>query len=209
MVFVSERPEGYGGRDIWISYKSGENWGAPQNLGANVNTAYDESAPYLADNDTIFYFYSTDPSGYGGGDIWYCPMSGGVPGARVNIGPPINSSSDECCPLPSKDGDYFYFCSSRNGGYGGLDAWISENNGGTWGTPYNAGDDVNSPGSDCPRWISDDGDTIVLTSTAPGGYGNADLYYTAKVGGAFGVPVNLGAVINSSAHELGAGVCGQ
>jgi hypothetical protein len=69
MIFVSDRPGGYGAGDIWISYKSGENWGTPQNLGGSANSGYNESAPYLAENDTKLYFLSMDPSGYGNGDI--------------------------------------------------------------------------------------------------------------------------------------------
>jgi len=205
MIFVSDRPGGYGAGDIWISYESGGDWGTPQNLGANTNTVYGESAPYLAENDTKLYFLSMDPSGEGNGDIWYCPMSGGVPGAKVNLGTPINTSNIECCPLPSKDGNYFYFCSFRSGGYGDMDVWVSENDGGTWGTPYNAGGDINSSSTDCPRWISDDGNTIVISSTASGGFGNADLYYSTKAGGTFGVPTNFGSVINTSAAEWGPG----
>ncbi len=205
MIFVSDRPGGYGAGDIWISYKDGSNWGAPQNLGSNVNTVYGESAPYLAENDTKLYFLSMDPGGYGNGDIWYCPMSGGVPGPKANLGPPINSSNIECCPLPSKDGDFFYFCSFRSGGYGDMDIWISEDESGTWGTPYNAGGDVNTSSTDCPRWISDDGNTILISSTGPGGYGNADLYHSTKNGGLFGVPTNFGPMVNTSAPEWGAG----
>jgi len=199
MVFVSDRPGGYGTGDIWISYKSGQDWGTPQNLGANVNTGYGESAPYLAENDTKLYFLSMDPAGYGNGDIWYCPISGGVPGGKINLGPSINSTNVECCPLPSKDGNFFYFCSFRSGGYGDMDIWVSEDDGGAWGTPYNAGGDVNTSSTDCPRWISDDGDTIVISSTASGGYGNADLYHSTKAGGVFGVPTNFGPVVNTSA----------
>lgn len=205
MVFVSTRPGGCGSSDLWISFREGGEWGQPVNLGAGVNTAWGESAPYLAEGDTRLYFLSMDPAGFGGGDIWYCPISEGVPGARVHMGAPINSAALECCPLPSHDGTRFYFCSTRSGGSGEVDVWISEGSGGVWGTPYNAGSAVNSTGTDCPRWISDDDQTLLICSTGPGGYGGADMYSTGVEGDSLGAVVSLGPVLNSPVNEWGAG----
>ncbi|UCE27199.1 MAG: PD40 domain-containing protein [Candidatus Coatesbacteria bacterium] len=205
MIFVSDRPGGYGGGDLWISYKVGGEWVTPENLSAEVNTGAAESAPYLAENDTILYFASFASGGYGGMDIWSCPLVGGVPGPKTNLGPEINTVNLECCPAVTTDGQTLYFCSDRPGSIGQMDIWVSEKTGDTWGVPYNLGGIVNTAQTDCPRWLSDDGDTLVISSTCVGGYGQADLWYAAKSGDDWNQPVNLGPEINSYAAEWGPG----
>ena len=205
MIFVSDRPEGLGGMDIWISNWTGTEWDTPQNLGSNVNTPHDESAPYLAESDSKLYFMSTDPAGFGGGDIWFCNLTGGVPGLKTNLGSPINGPYYDCCPAITHSGNRFYICSNRTGGIGGIDIWISEWVGSGWDTPFNAGTAVNSTGSDCPRWISDSDEDLVIVSTGPGGFGFADLYFTSVSGDTLGQRTNFGSVINTVYAELGPG----
>ena len=204
MIFVSDRPEGLGGMDIWISFWTGTEWDTPQNLGPNVNTSWDESAPFLADDDTRLYFLSTEPSGLGGGDIWFCDMTGGMPGQKTNMGAPINGPYLDCCPAITHDGNRFYFCSLRPGGFGQIDIWISDWTAEGWGTPFNAGREVNTTGTDCPRWISDSDEDLVIVSTGPGGYGFADLYHANTSGDSLGFRTNFGPVINTAYAELGA-----
>ena len=205
MIFVSDRTEGLGGMDIWISFWTGTEWDTPQNLGPSVNTAYDESAPFLAEGDTKLYFLSTDPSGLGGGDIWFCDLTSGVPGPKTNLGAPINGPYYDCCPVITHSGNRFYVCSDRPGGVGGIDIWISEWTGSGWDVPFNAGMAVNTTGSDCSRWISDSDVDIVLVSTGPGGYGYADLYFASTSGDSLGPKTNFGPVINTVYAELGPG----
>jgi Tol biopolymer transport system component len=205
MIFVSNRPGGFGGYDLWISYKVGGEWEAPENLGAEVNTAAGDSAPYLAENDTVLYFASSGSGGYGDYDIWTCPLAGGVPGTKTNLGPEINAADLDCCPAIASDGQTLYFCSNRAGGSGQLDVWVSEKSGEAWGEPYNMGSIVNTPQTDCPRWLSDDGDTLVIMSTCAGGYGQSDLWYTTRYGDDWAEPINLGPEVNSNAYELGPG----
>jgi len=205
MLFVSDRPEGLGGSDIYITYREGTEWVIPENLGTNVNTPYDESAPFLAENDTRLYFLSIDPAGVGQGDIWYCDINAGIPGTKTNMGSPINSTSNDCCPVMSHNGNRFYICSDRPGGAGSIDIWISDRVGDDWGEPFNAGSAVNTPGSDCPRWISDSDQELVIVSTGPGGYGSADLYTVTASGDTLAGRTNMGPVINSAYMELGPG----
>lgn len=209
MIFVSDRPEGLGGVDIWITYWTGTEWGTPQNLGINVNTSYLESAPFLAEDDTKLYFLSMDPSGQGDGDIWYCDLTGGVPGPKMNMGMSINGPYFECCPVISHDGSRCYFSSTRPGGLGEHDIWISEWDGSGWGTPFSAGTAVNTTGSECLRWISDSDTEVVFVSTGPGGYGFADLYFASTSGDSLGPKTNFGPVINTFYAELGPGFLGN
>ncbi|MFB6320104.1 OmpA family protein [Saccharicrinis sp. FJH54] len=68
LYFVSDKPGGKGGKDIYFSRRSGSYWLAPQNLTA-VNSAGDELFPFVS-SDNIFYFASNGYPGYGGLDVF-------------------------------------------------------------------------------------------------------------------------------------------
>jgi Tol biopolymer transport system component len=206
MIFVSTRAGGFGDSDLWIARRIGGVWQAPQNLGSAVNTATTESAPYLAQGDSTLYFFSRST---GGGDVYMCPLVGGVPGLRANVGSTINSPWLDCCPVVSRDGSRFYICSERPGGCGSGDVWVSHRSGSSWSTPANLGPTVNTAEIDCPRWLSDDGSTMLICSTRAGGIGNADMWITENDGVQWSAPVNLGTPLNSAADELGGWFAGD
>ncbi|HTF18276.1 MAG TPA: OmpA family protein [Chryseolinea sp.] len=71
LLMSVERDDTYGDRDLYVSFsKADSNWTAPLNLGDVVNTAGEESAPFLASDDKTLYFSSNGFSGYGGSDIF-------------------------------------------------------------------------------------------------------------------------------------------
>jgi hypothetical protein len=202
MIFVSTRAGGQGGSDLWISRNVGGQWQQPQNLGPNVNTGSTESAPFLAENDSTLYFLSMST---GGGDIYSAQLVDGVPAPRQALPSPINfSGSIDCCPVLSHDGQRLYICSDRTGTIGSIDLWVSQRSGDTWGTPVNMGPAINTAATDCPRWISDDGSTLLICSTRTDGLGNADMWVTEFDGIAWSAPSNMGEPLNSSAAEWGA-----
>ncbi len=203
MIFVSDRTGGYGQTDLYISYRIGGEWQEPQNMGPNVNSSTMESAPSIAYGDSVLYFASFAAGGQGGMDIWYCPLENGVAGPKVNMGSEINGGALDCCPVLSPDGMSFYICSDRAGGFGEMDVWGFDWEGEGWGPAYNLGRDVNSAATDCPRWITADGHTLLLSTTRSGGLGSSDLWYTEWSGTAWRPVVNLGPPINSSAEEWG------
>ncbi len=204
MIFVSDRPGGHGSSDIYITHSEGGAWQSPQNLGPQVNTAYGESAPFLAAGDSVLYFMSLMPGGLGGGDVYRCSLASGVPGPRENVGPPINGPSLDCCPLISRDGNSFFICSDRAGGYGQMDVWAFQRVGGAWGGAVNLGSQVNTPQTDCPRWISDDGRVLLICSTRTDGHGLADMWISTETAGQWSAPINMGDPLNTAAHEWGA-----
>jgi hypothetical protein len=201
MIFVSNRAGGLGDSDLWISRRVEGQWQTPENLGATVNTFGTESAPFLANGDSTLYFLSTST---GGGDIYTCPLVDGVPGTRSKLGYPINTAWIDCCPVLSRDGSLLYICSNRPGTYGADDVWVSQRSGTSWSTPVNLGPAVNTAGNDCPRWISDDGATLLVCSDRTDGLGGADIWVTENDGGTWSAPVNPGAPLNSGAPEWGA-----
>ncbi len=90
--FASDRPGGYGGRDIYriVKLPNGE-WSKAQNLGPTINTAYDEDAPFIDINNKTLYFASNGPNSMGGFDIMLAIRDeNNIWSNPVNLGYPIN-----------------------------------------------------------------------------------------------------------------------
>jgi outer membrane protein OmpA-like peptidoglycan-associated protein len=94
MYFVSDMPGGLGGTDIWMTKKVDGKWGAPVNMGPNINTFFDEMFPTLV-GDTMLYFSSLGHINIGGLDIFTSVLRNGVWSEAENMGYPINTSADD------------------------------------------------------------------------------------------------------------------
>ncbi len=93
LYFTSDRPGGYGGKDLWrVSLK--ERASVPENLGDFVNTPGDEMFPYVRD-DSVLYFASNGHAGLGGLDIFRAEMQPSGSWLVTNMGVPVNSSADD------------------------------------------------------------------------------------------------------------------
>jgi len=126
-------------------------------------------------------------------------------GTPINLGPTVNSSSDDFGTDISPDGLSHYFSSGRPGGSGGYDLWVTKRITvfDPWGQPVNLGPTVNSSAWDsCPS-ISADGLSLFFESKRPGGSGDDDIWVTSRPtpDGDWGPPVNLGPTVNSSAWD--------
>ncbi len=118
IYFTSERKGGQGGMDIWYSDKKGKKWTDAVNLGATVNTPYDEETPFiLADGKTLF-FSSEGHFNMGGFDIFSAKLlDNGGWSEPVNVGYPINTTKDDLFYYPTKDGKTAYYAIARHEGY--------------------------------------------------------------------------------------------
>lgn len=112
IYFASDRSGGYGGMDIYVCYKTGDSWSAPQNLGPKVNTPGDEIAPFIDGN--ILYFSSNYLPGFGGMDIYKAEQVNGKWDRILHLGTGINSSSDDY-GLVFNDNGLGYLVSNRAG----------------------------------------------------------------------------------------------
>lgn len=127
LYFVSDRPGGYGGKDIWVSHFVNGRWQVPKNLGPNVNTEKDEIAPSIAADGKTLFFSSKGKPGMGGFDIFTSKLLADSSWTMAaNLGEPINSGFDEIAGSLSLNGRDLYFSSDKPGGYGGTDIYISE-----------------------------------------------------------------------------------
>ena len=128
LFFVSNRPGGLGGYDIWKSTLNKEGyWAVPVNLGPEVNTPYDEHTPYLHADGRTLYFSSDGWPGFGSKDIFKTVLSDdGHWLPPLNLGYPINTFNEETGLIVMPDGSQALFSSDLEGGYGDMDIYQFE-----------------------------------------------------------------------------------
>ena len=124
VYFTSEVKGGLGGLDIYVSVKDEKgNWSKPQNLGENVNTKFDEDAPFLSLDGRTLYFSSKGHEGFGNHDIYKSEIIDGKYGKAVNLGAPFNSPAHDVFLVTDSVQFTSYFSSGRKGGRGDLDIY--------------------------------------------------------------------------------------
>ncbi|MGN6194127.1 MAG: OmpA family protein [Ginsengibacter sp.] len=126
LYFSSNRPGGYGGKDIWVCHRT-ENgrWSQPENLGPDINTSGDESTPFIhADNQTL-YFNSNGLPGYSEKPDLFVTrkQADGKWSKPENLGYPINTIDDEGSMIVDADGKTAYYSSDKIDTKGGLDIY--------------------------------------------------------------------------------------
>ena len=129
MFFVSDRPGGFGGRDIYIMRKlpNGE-WSLPSNLGPKINTVYDEDSPFISVDNKSLYFASNGITSMGGFDVFLSILvDENEWSAPVNLGYPLNSTADDIFYTTTIDGLTGYLTSVRRDGFGDKDIYEIKN----------------------------------------------------------------------------------
>jgi len=125
LYFSSDRPGGYGGKDLYVSYRQPNGkWSLAKNMGPSINTKGDELAPFIhADNQTL-YFTSDGLQGYGDFDIFLTRKdSMGNWGIPENLGYPVNTAGNEGSLFIASDGVTAYYSADRADTKGGLDLY--------------------------------------------------------------------------------------
>lgn len=125
LYFVSDKPNGLGGHDIYKSTRLDKGkWSEPENLGPVVNTPYDETAVFMHPDGKTMYFSSKGHNTMGGYDIFKSSMENGKWTTPVNIGFPINTTDDDVFFVTSASGKHGYYSSIKEGGNGGQDLYM-------------------------------------------------------------------------------------
>lgn len=126
LYFVSNRPGGYGGLDIWVSHFQMGVWQMPINLGPEINTAKDESAPFIAADGQTLFFASEGHKGFGAIDLFSAKKINDTTWTLPhNLGLPINSSANDHSIYVAENGKSILFASDRNNQAGDLDLYES------------------------------------------------------------------------------------
>ena len=111
LYFSSDREGGFGGRDIYIATKQGDgSWGDVKNLGKNVNTSFNDDAPFIHPDNITLFFSSQGHTSIGGYDI-FSTISDGYGGFQEpkNLGYPINTIDDNRFFVLSASGKTGYY----------------------------------------------------------------------------------------------------
>lgn len=127
IVFSSRRKGGLGGLDLWFTILADTGWTKPVPFGSDINSAYDETTPFLARDGRSLFFSSNRPESMGGLDVFtaYFDDKKAAWGKVVNVGTPINSPDDDAYYRLSGNGLSAFFSSNRLGGFGERDVYIA------------------------------------------------------------------------------------
>jgi hypothetical protein len=184
-LFVSNRPGGCGGTDIYLTRSHPQNgWATPRNLGCTVNSSADEAGPVLVFAEAgppALYFSSARPSELGGINLYRSEKGRAWSFAAPELVPGVNSDADDIQPYVRRDGRELVFASNRPGSQG-FDIWSAgrDSSGDPWSTPVNLGPDINSPEGETRPSLSWDGKTLLFGSNRPGVEGQTDLFFSTR-----------------------------
>jgi outer membrane protein OmpA-like peptidoglycan-associated protein/tetratricopeptide (TPR) repeat protein len=191
--------------DFYESEWSNNKWSKAISAPGKINTNLNEGAQNISqDGNWLIFTGCNYPEGFGSCDLYisYKTKNGGWSEAE-NLGSTINTSAWESAPSLSPDKKDLYFSSTRTGGYGARDLWVTHRlQNGKWSTPENLGPDVNTPGDESCPFMHSDNQTIYFNSNGHKGYGTTDLFLTRKdTSNHWGKPENLGYPINTIDDE--------
>jgi Tol biopolymer transport system component len=184
-IYFSSRRSTVGGEEasdnsnIWKTEKCPRGWSTPVLLKAPVSSDKHDSYPTV-DRDGTLYFFCRDRGGFGKSDIFLAREQNGGYAPLENLGENINSPEHEWDPYIAPDGSYLIFCSTKPGGMGSDDFYISfKNKDGSWTRAVHMGEGINSADSENRPYVTLDGKYFFFTSTRSG---RRDIYWVdAKI----------------------------
>ncbi len=200
VYFTSLRPARKDKENIWRAEIFRFGYGKPQlvdQLSTDKNEAWGCFSPA---QDSAWISGNFEPDKLDG-DIYLVDTSSGWSKPR-NVAA-LNSPQTEIQPMLFQN-RYLFFSSSRNGGLGGLDIYVSELRDGVWSVPENLGPTINTAGNEQTPFLDYDGNTLYFASTGHAGFGGYDLYKAYKIGEGWqnwSVPENLGLPLNSPRND--------
>ena len=179
-----------------------------------LNSISGDYMPQVNPTGTRLYFTSVRQGGFDfkdensaaldyGEDLYYSNLTNDQWSTPELLPQPINSQANDFGSSFTGDGQTMvYVRCDEKGALGSCDLYITQLNGSTWSQPQNMGNVVNTKNWESQPTINPDGNRIIFTSRRPGGYGGSDLYMIEKNQlGLWGVPQNLGSIVNTPLSE--------
>ncbi len=199
LFFATDRAGGFGGFDIWLSWRADPNdeagWQPAVNLGTAINGAATDAGPSFFEGAPVpsghprhtgsvipqLYMSSNRPGGMGGLDIYLGSVPGGWAGPATLVGE-LSTPQADLTPALRADGREIIFASNRAGALGAFDLWRSFRKSvrEPWSAPTSLGPEVNTEFLEVFPALSFDGRTLLFQSTRPGGFGGSDLYMSTR-----------------------------
>lgn len=167
-----------GGDIIFTERKNGE-WTEPAPLPGFINSSAEENSVSITKDGKTIYFSSNRPGGYGGLDIYKATKdSKGEWSGVKNMGPKINTDTDDTSPFIDYDQKTLYFSSKGRKGMGGYDIFSSTMDvaTGEWSEPVNLGYPINTSDDDIFYVRNKDGKRAYYSSVREDGLGFTDIY---------------------------------
>lgn len=195
--FTSLRPASREKENIWRTERFASGWGRPELISAWNTDKNEAIGSFSSDGNTAYLFGNYERSKIDG-DIYISTKQNGRWSAPQNL-TVVNSPQVDTHPMIFQD-KWLLFASSREGGQGNMDIWVSEYQNGLWSVPQNLGPMINTTGNEQTPYLEFDGRTLIYASDALPGLGGYDLYKSVKIGDSWqdwSIPENLGIPANS------------
>ncbi|MEZ6125599.1 MAG: SUMF1/EgtB/PvdO family nonheme iron enzyme [Planctomycetaceae bacterium] len=192
LIFASNRPHGVGGLDLWSTSRESNDadWTAPQLLSSNINTKASESNPEVSADGLTLYFASNRDGGFGDFDLYFARRmtTEAEWDSPVLLSLPLNSPALDSEPALTADQRTLVFTSTRSGGYGGRDLWVSHrpSDQNPWSVPLNLGPELNTASDESHAVLMPKSHTMIFASdrrldTRQAGIPNLDLLQTHRI----------------------------
>ncbi|MCC3152543.1 OmpA family protein [Hymenobacter sp. BT770] len=204
-LLFTGRPAASSGEDLFVSRQNKDgSFGAPVSISPAINTSYNEGAGSISGDGKTLVFASCDrPKAIGNCDLYISRRTGNNWSKPVNLGTNVNSTEWDSQPTLSADGRTLYFTSTRRGGQGQEDIYITTlQPDGNWSAAKNLGTPVNTPGKDMAPFIHASGTTLYYVTDGLVGMGGLDVFRCEKTAtGKWSEPRNLGYPLNTFENE--------
>ena len=204
-LLFTGRPAASSGEDLYVSRQNKDgSMGEPVPISPAINSSYNEGAGTIAGDGKTLVFASCDrPKAIGNCDLYISRRTGNNWSTPVNLGLNVNSTEWDSQPSLSADGRTLYFTSTRRGGQGQEDIYVTSlQPDGNWSPAQNLGTPVNTPGKDMAPFIHASSTTLYYVTDGLVGMGGLDVFRCERnAAGTWSEPRNLGYPLNTFENE--------
>jgi hypothetical protein len=146
---VEEKPLTKGSDIFTFEMSTKSKWSTPKRISTkSINTSFFEGSATMTGDGNTMYFVSDRKGDKSSTDIYVSQKVGKAWGEAKPLPFTINTTGRETTPFVSADGRFLFYSSDGRQGMGGLDIYVVENLGSTWGEPINLGSIVNTVNND-------------------------------------------------------------